>query len=1016
MIYPSRRSFIALVSSFALNVRSMLAGSPRGSAGLETDKTDTENAALHRAAYQSSSVDDDHCAHLVTDGSDQTYWESMPGADAWIAIDLGEMRSFKQVTLHWGQSFASAFQLQISNDGDHPTVWNDLIPVTRSIGGEQTISTPLALARHLRLVATSFSQPSRGCMLTQIRISSNRKPRPLSRPQPIPTVDGKLHLVNGNWKLQNSIFAQAAPDQIAHAQFDDSQWIQAMVPGTVLGSYLAIGAIPDPWYGDQMSQLSEGFFSRHDFWFRNTFTIPASFSHRRIWLNFEGINWKAEIFLNGIRVGRIDGAFLRGCFDVTDKVSPGTINCVAVLIRHVAHPEAGAQKITHKKLGMKTTNGDLLGYDSPTFLASAGWNWLPIVRGREIGIWRDVWIETSRDVTIIDPWVTAMLMPDHERADLIVHMEVRNLSAVRIKGRIAGSIGEVQFEQEVELAPFETRSMSLTKEEIQALSLERPKLWWPNGYGDQPLYKLDLRFECDGKVSDRKTVNFGIRNLESRIVNGILTVFVNGVRILCRGGNWGMAEGMLNCDSAGLDLRVRLHRDANLNMIRNWIGMEGHQAFYDACDRYGILIWDDFWLANPSDGPDPSDTAMFIANVKDKIRQVRSHPALALYCGRNEGAPPANLDAAMRAAVESLDGTRHYLPHSASGAVSGFGPYDVRDAEWYFANRGKDFHSEQGIVAIPTAESIRAMMPQEFLWPINDMWAVHDYQEPRSRLYTEKISQRYGDSSSLDEYCRKAQLMNLESAKAMYECLQANQGSGMLLWMTQAAWPSLICQLYDHYFEMTGAYFGAKAGCEPIHILWDANTDVIQAVNNRPASLERISAEAKSYDIFGREVWRQSVTIDLPKNSVRDCFPFPRPTDPSAVFFLQLTLKRATETLSDNFYWGCAKGASCTKLGDLPQVTLSIDATQTRKEAGRQITVNLANPSEVVVLAVRLKVQRAQSGERVLPVLYSDNYFSLLPGCKRTVSLEFSDCDLAGQMPKLIAEAWNSPSKEIPLA
>ena len=1016
MIYPSRRSFIALVASFVLNVRSVLRGASIGSAPSVPLNADPTNIALHRAAYQSSSVDDDHTAHLVTDGSDETYWESKPREDAWIAVDLGEVCSLYEVALHWGESFATAFRLQRSNDGDHPREWKDFFTVTDAEGGVQRISIPLTEARHLRMVTTAFSQQSRGCILTQFEIQGNRKLRRNSRPQPIPNSEGKMHLANGNWKLQNSMFVHAAPHQIAQVEFDDVQWIQAMVPGTVLGSYLAIGAIPDPWYGDQMSQLSEEFFSRHDFWFRNTFNIPASFSQRRIWLNLEGINWKADVFVNGIRVGGIDGAFIRGSFDVTEMVLPGETNCVAVLIHQVAHPVAGPQKITHKKLGMKTTNGDLLGYDSPTFLASAGWNWLPIVRGREIGIWNDVSLEISGDITILDPWVNSRLMPDHMRADLTVQMELRNHSALPRKGKIAGVIGDAAFEREVELAPFELRSIALSKADFQALSLDGPQLWWPNGYGDQPLYKLDLSFESEGKISDRKIVNFGIRDLECRILDNVLTLFVNGERILCRGGNWGMAEGMLNCDSSGLDLRVRLHHDANLNMIRNWIGMEGNQAFYDACDRYGILIWDDFWLANPVDGPDPADPAMFMANVSDKIRRVRSHPALALYCGRNEGFPPAQLDTAIRTAVDSLDGTRLYIPHSANGTVSGFGPYDVRDAEWYFANRGNDFHSEQGIVTIPTAESMRAMMPPEFLWPINDMWAVHDYQEPRSQLYTEKLSQRYGDSSSIDEYCRKAQLLNLESAKAMYECLQANQGSGMLLWMTQAAWPSLICQLYDHYFEMTGAYFGTKAGCEPVHILWDANADVIKTVNSRTTNLKGLSAQARSYDLFGKELWQKKVTIDLPKATVSDCFPFPRPTDATTVFFLQLTLKEQTKTLSDNFYWGCAKGGSCDDLNRLPQASLCVDATEMRSEAGRRMTVNITNPTQVVVLAIRIKVQRAASGERVLPVFYSDNYFSLLPGGHRTVSLEFSESSLAGEKAKIIAEAWNAPRQEIPIA
>jgi hypothetical protein len=814
------------------------------------------------------------------------------------------------------------------------------------------------------------------------------------------------------------MFVQSEPERISQSGFDDSDWIPAVVPGTVLGSYLAIGAVPDPWFGDQMSQISEEFFSRHDFWYRDGFVIPNKDAGRRLWLELAGINWKADVFLNGNKLGSIAGAFIRGRFDVSEIAKPGATNYLAVLIHHVGHPEPGAKKLTHKKLGSPTTNGDLMGYDSPTFLASAGWNWIPIIRGRDIGIWNDVRLETSGEVTVEDPWVsTDELSPDQNRADLSVRAELRNHSASPQSGKLIGTIGNLEFETNVTVAAKGTLMLALDKSNCPVLSVDHPRLWWPNGYGGQPLYRLNLRFEHAGKVSDEKGVNFGIRKLECRVLNNVLTVFVNGTRILCRGGNWGMAEGMLNCDAAGLDLRVRLHHDANLNMIRNWTGMEGHEAFYDACDRYGILIWDDFWLANPVDGPNPLDHEMFMANVRDKIRRIRGHASLALYCGRNEGEAPADLDEGMREAVNSLDGSRYYLPDSASGVVTGRGPYTVMDVNWYFANRGKTFHSELGIVAIPTIESMRAMMPAEDLWPIGDMWGAHDYQgtknSGRSPSYTKRVGQRYGRPSGIEDYCRKAQMVNLETAKAMYECLQANQGGGVLVWMTQSAWPSLICQLYDHFFEPTAAYFGAKKGCEAVHIFWDSNADEIKAANNTRTNLSGLTAEARVYSLEGKELRHESVPLELSETSVKDCFPITRPTDISPVFFVKLVLRQGQQILSDNFYWSCAKGGSCEALNELPSIKLVAKADQSRNQGDRQIRVQITNPTQNVALAIRLKVQRADSGARVLPVFYSDNYFSLLPGESRTVSVTFKETNLAGAAPRLIAEGWNIPPEEI---
>lgn len=1012
----SRRQLLKMtgIGGAALFSRSLIARP--GEASAEEQGAAGINIALNRAAYQSGSADDDHTAHLTTDGSPSTFWESTPHKDAWIAVDLGKPRSFDRIILRWGDTYPERLRIQTSSDGLHPQNWKD---VTADIAGTkevQSIPLPVVNARHVRLlIPTPPTAGERGYILYGFEVYGANGLPEKTRLAPFVFADGALLLTGDNWKVQNASFVQAPPAAISQADFSDRDWLPAAVPGTVLGSYVAAGAVPNPWYGDQNSQISEDFFTRNDFWYRTSFDLPRSFTGRRVWLNFDGINWKADVYLNGGAVGHIDGVFVRSRFDVTSLVRAGG-NRLAVLIHKVEHSAPSRGKVLHKTLGAPTKNGDLLGSDSPTFLASAGWNWLPIIRGRNVGIWNDVYLEASDAVTIIDPWVvTDELSADHTRADLSIRTELRNDSSTRQSGKIAGSIGKLTFEQAVDLGPGETRALSFDKVNFPVLSLNNPRLWWPNGYGDQPLYTLDLRFEQQGKVGDKRAVTFGVRKLEHKVVNNILTFYVNDTRILIRGGNWGMAEGMLRSDVAGYDLRVRLHHDANFNMIRNWVGMEGREAFYDACDRYGILIWDDFWLANPVDGPNPTDSGLFIANAKDKIRSVRKHPSLALYCGRNEGNPPAELDAAIRRALGELDTTRVYIPHSAAGTVTGGGPYDVRDVTWYFANRGKTLHSELGIVAVPPVESMREMMPPENLWPINDMWAIHNYQSPRCDLYTQRIKDRYGEPSGIEDYCRKAQMVNIESAKAMYECLQARQGSGMLLWMSQAAWPSLICQLYDHYFEMTGAYFGAKCGCEPVHILWDSQADVIKVANNTAQGSGKLTARIRVHSIEGREIYTKSAIVDVTPTSVVDAFPIQRPATGSGVFFVKLTLERANKAISENFYWSSFDGGSCKALNSLPSVTLSARARRSQAKGALRFTVSLSNSTQAVAPAIRLKVQRAGSGQRVLPVFYSDNYFGLLPGESKIVTLELAEASLAGEAPRIIVEGWNIQPQRIPV-
>ncbi len=347
-----------------------------------------------------------------------------------------------------------------------------------------------------------------------------------------------------------------------------------------------------------------------------------------------------------------------------------------------------------------------------------------------------------------------------------------------------------------------------------------------------------------------------------------------------------MPEGLLRCDEEGYDTRVRLHKDMNFNMIRNWVGMTGNDAFYDACDKYGLLIWDDFWLANPSDGPDPTDHEMFIANARDKIRRIRNHPSLALYCGRNEGMPPKDLDEAMRKAATDLDGTRFYLSNSAAGIVTGHGPYEMQAPEWYFANRGSSLHSELGIVAVPAVESMRAMLPAEKLWPINDLWGLHDLSQARGPAYLAQLGKYYGPAADLEDFCRKAQMLNWECSKAMLEAWQSKQGSGCLIWMTQAAWPSLICQAYDYYFEPAAAYFGFKKACEPVHIFWDSHSNQIMVANDTLDDLKGLKAEAEIYDFTGHRRMYRSTIIDVPAATAQVCFPLSPPADLTPIYFI----------------------------------------------------------------------------------------------------------------------------------
>jgi Glycosyl hydrolase 2 galactose-binding domain-like/Exo-beta-D-glucosaminidase Ig-fold domain/Glycosyl hydrolases family 2/NedA-like, galactose-binding domain len=963
------------------------------------------NVAANRLAYQSSSIDDNRTAHLVTDGSRLTMWESKPGGDQWIAIDLGDAFAIDHLTIRWGHAFASAYRIQVSSQppsSRHTTqrkLWQNVYETSNGSGGTDEIPLISVSARHIRLVATIPSNQT--LTISEIEAWSREHGPSRSSARQIVSTNGTA-LAEG-WSLLSANFNASTPEEISSAHYDNPGWLPAVVPGTVLASYLTAGAIPDPFFGDQQSQVSEEFFTHNDFWYRNSFHISDECHGRRLWLVFEGINWKADVYLNGTKLGSIAGAFIRTRFDITHAAIVGGVNCVAVLIHQVDHPGP----VQHKILGGHYRNGGILGLDSPTFLASIGWNWLPTIRGRNTGIWNHVRFETTGNVILEDPWVaTESLAPDNSQAQLAVKTGIRNLADASTTCSLILTLHGVSYRQQITLQPHESRSIEINKSHWTSLDIPNPQLWWPNGYGDPALHTLQLQVECDGSLSHDKSVTFGIRKFDYRTDDGILAIYVNHCKILCRGGNWGMDQGMLMCDRDGYDLRVRMHRDMNLNMIRNWVGMVGRDEFYDACDRYGLLIWDDFWLANPVDGHDPSDHPMFMSNALDKIRRVRHHASLALYCGRNEGDPPPDIDAGLRTATASLDGTRFYIPASASGLVTGHGPYDNQDPAWYFEHRGTTFHSEQGIVCVPPVESMRAMMPESSLWPISDMWAIHDYQAPRSVLYTQRIAQRYGPPTGIDAYCRKAQMLNLETAKAIYESLQSHQGGGLLIWMTQAAWPALICQLYDYSFEQTGAYFGAKTACRPLHILWDQFSNAIKIANNTPHHQPNLQAEAWIYDINGRERWHKQADLSIPPTSAQQCFSLDLPPTLTPVFFVKLALRRGSELIAENFYWAPTQNEDCTALDRLPQVRLTAFA-HLSGSANSELTATISNPTSAIALAIRLKIVDVATGERILPAMYQDNYFSLLPSETRRITITFPQHPPATASLELHLEGWN---------
>ena len=517
--------------------------------------------------------------------------------------------------------------------------------------------------------------------------------------------------ITSGWLLQDAAKVPQSGEVISSAGFQPAGWHRATVPGTVLTSLVNDGTYPEPLYGENnRPDRIPDTLCRTTWWYRTVFASPAGDAGRRIWLNFDGINYYAEVWLNGQQVGTIKGAFIRGNFDITSNLVAGASNVLAVHIVPQPHPGE-----THEKTIANGTgpNGGVTGLDGPTFLCTIGWDWIPTIRDRDSGIWQDVTLSASGPVVLENPFVTSDLpLPRTDTADLTVQATLRNVTDLPQSGTLSGKAEGITFKQAVSLGPRATQTITLTPATTPALRLKKPRLWWPNGFGPANLYTLRLTLTVKGGVSDAREVTFGVRKISYSLAGSDnLALSVNGVPVMAKGGDWGIDEAMKRIPRKRLEAQVRMHQLANYTMIRNWVGQSTSEELYDFCDQYGILLWDEFFEPHPADGPVPEDVPLYLTNVRDKILRFRSHPCIALWCARNEGDPPPAIGKGIQELINELDPSRLYQPSSTSGrGVNSGGPYHWRTPREFYT-WGEAFKTEVGSISVPTLEAIHAMMP-----------------------------------------------------------------------------------------------------------------------------------------------------------------------------------------------------------------------------------------------------------------------------------------------------------------
>jgi exo-1,4-beta-D-glucosaminidase len=860
-------------------------------------------------------------------------------------------------------------------------------------------------------------------------------------------------LLRENWFIQSSADAQSDGATISRPGFSTQGWYPATLPSTVLSALVEDQVYSAPYVGMNLRSLPgttypifEDFSNiqmppsspfRHPWWYRTEFKIPAEYRGKTISLEFDGINYRANVWMNGVQVANSDqlaGMWRLFRFDVSKSAKPGEENSLAI---EVFPPQ-------------------------PRDLSITLVDWAPMPPDKEMGIWRDVRITATGPVEIRYPAVISKLnLPATDQAALTVRAELTNSAEHAVDAVVKGRIEDRAFEQDVHLHPGETQVVRFTPEKFAQLSLPNPRLWWPAQEGKQELYPLDLSVAVEGQVSDSAHIRFGIRQITSKNDEKGHRIFqINGKNVLIRGAGYSF-DLMLRSSAERQQAELNYVRDLNLNAIR----MEGkieNDHFFDVADQMGIMVlpgWCccDQWENWPK--WDHENEQIAGESLRDQVRRLERHPSVIAWFYGSDFAPPPRVEKLYLQIMQQEEWPNPAISSAGartttvgSSGVKMTGPYEyVAPSFWYLDKRhggafGFNTETSPG-PAIPPIESLRRMLPADHLWPIDSVWEYHAGGMSRTlNVFTQALNKRYGPSNSADEYSMKAQVQTYEAHRAMMEAYGRNKyvSTGIIQWMLNNAWPSMIWHLYDWYLRPGGSYFGVKKACEPLHVQYSYDDHSIVVVNSYYQPFTDLRVSAKVYNIDMREKFSKGAEVSVGPDSSTRVFMLPAISGLSATYFVRLTLQSGGKVASENFYWlstheetldwareeedtsgqydistwtPSKEFADYTALNSLPKVNLEA-TTQTKNDGDKNsTTVTIHNPTSTLAFAVRLKVDRSPSrrvsresmeDSEILPVLWQDNYFSLLPGETRQITATYSNDEKKDQgSPFVEVEGWN---------
>jgi len=828
---------------------------------------------------------------------------------------------------------------------------------------------------------------------------------------------GGMPLRDG-WSLQSACKLQQDGAAISTTDFHPDHWLSVTVPSTVLAAQAAAGEVKQPYFGTNLRDIPGTTYPiGHNFadlpipdnspyhcgwWYRKEFSIPATDKGKTIWMHFGGINYRADVWINGRRIAdksQVAGAYRTYNFDITGFVEPGKVNVVAV---ETFAPEA-------KDLGINWVD------------------WNPCPPDKDMGLWGPVELMTTGPVSLRSPLaVTHFADSSLKEAGLTVYAELHNATDRSIHGIVTGTVANVPVQQPVDLAPHEDRTVVFTPERFPQLNIRNPHVWWPYQMGTPNLETLTLRFVENGKTSDEQSVQFGIREMTSELTGKGYRLFrVNGRPILIRGAGWSQ-DMLLREDPARLRDQFRLVRDMHLNTIRLEGKMET-EDFFQLADQQGVLVmlgwcccdqwehWKD-WT--------PENYSVAAESLRSQMLRIRHHASLLVWLNGSDNAPPAFVESAyLKIEREthwpnptlSAASTQDTKP-SGNNGVKMRGPYDWVDPSYWYVDTNRyggayGFNTETSPgPAIPNIASLRKFIPAGQLWPQNADWAYHfgGGEFTKLTVFNEAMDATYGQPHSVEDYVRIAQTMSYDSERAMFEAYGRNKytSTGVIQWMLNNAWPSMIWHLYDYYLDADGGYFGTKKACEPLHIQYSYDDHSVVVVNSTYHPSPAVTAEVHLYDLNLKPLFTQKKQLEVGADSSTRVLEIPAQAfgSGSKVYFADLTLQGAKgEVVSHNFYWIPAKLSTfdwdktdythtpalehedMTALLSLPRATVESRVSIGDSPDGRKAELQLQNTSQALAFQVSFAA-RTKSGDLIAPVLWSDNYIELMPGESSTIT------------------------------